>query len=232
VTIGSGIAAVGKSAPTWTRPPCSKNSNINDLVLDGRESRIDKFVILSIDLVGSTLLSHSVDAKQNARIIQVYTNEIVTAAAKFHGVLLKPMGDGLLLYFPTGNFITRNDLAMDAAMTMRDLVLNGLNPELETLSLPKIGCRIGIDSGEAVSEIIGSGGSTIQMDLIGETVNLAAKIEKIAVQNAIYVGETAARSTHTMWRKWMNEVALPTTWAYKDKLSALPYKVYNLEIRR
>jgi class 3 adenylate cyclase len=204
--------------------------NITNEELATLADREEFFVIVSIDLIGSTILSQSVDAKLWARIIQVYSSEVARLCVLFHGRPLKYMGDGVLLYFHDGSAIRRHDLASDCALSLRDLVLLGINPALKKLGLPEIGCRIGVDSGDAYVMTIGDSGTTNQMDIIGHTVDIATKVEKRAGVNEICIGEAAKRKLHTMWLKHAVPLSLPTDWPYRDEGSGEPYGVYRLDI--
>jgi adenylate cyclase len=200
-----------------------------DELLASRAGDQADFVVCSVDLVGSTLLSQRLQPREYTRIIQTYSNEMATAATMFRGLPLKFMGDGVLLYFPAPSFISKNDLAIDCALTLRAIVLKGMNPALESIGWPMVGIRIGIDAGEAVIQTIGGVGITKHIDLIGETINLAAKIEKQAGTNQIFVGATTADNTHVMWRRHMVE-AMVNKWDYVDRATGMPYKIYCLDI--
>jgi class 3 adenylate cyclase len=188
------------------------------------------FVIGSIDLVGSTKSSETIDRKQWVRVIQTYSREVARMCALFHGRPLKFMADGAILYFPLGSSLRRHDLASDCALSLRDLVLLGINPALEELGLPQIACRIGLDSGEASIVTIGDSGTTNQIDLIGHVIDMATKIEKLAGDNEICVGQAAVRRMHTMWLKHVAKVAPPPDWPYRDQTTGEPYGIHRLEI--
>ena len=64
---------------------------------------------------------------------------------------------------------------------------------LNDKDLPSIGVRIGLDSGEAIIMTVGSKVSKTQKDLIGQTINLAAKIQSLADPNQILAGEATMR---------------------------------------
>lgn len=134
------------------------------------------FVIISLDIVGSTKLATETDPKLYARIIVAILNELSEIIPKFHGHVLKYTGDGLIAYFPEPSFIMKNDLAIDCALTLRGLIYDGFNPILQKKGYPAIDIRIGLDSGEAYVEIIGSPETKQHKDIIGKVVSLAAKM--------------------------------------------------------
>lgn len=204
--------------------------NAADSDLESNAGSKTDFVVLSIDLVGSTRLSQAIDAAVYARIIQTYSSEIARACAHFHGRPLKFMGDGAILYFALGTFARRHDMAMDCALTLRDLVLLGINPALEERGLFPLACRIGADSGEAFVMTIGDSGTTNHIDIIGEVVNIATKIEKATPKNGICVGESILINTHTIWAKSMKRIPIPKEWPYRQRATADPYPVYLLDV--
>src|SRR6266852_1138337 len=116
-----------------------------------RTLEVDKlgFVILCVDIIGSTMLATTLDPRTYASTISRVLYELSEVIPKFHGHVLKYTGDGLIAYFPEPSFITKNDLALDCALTLSRLVREGLNPAFLGHGLPEIQVRIGLDSGEA-----------------------------------------------------------------------------------
>ena len=146
---------------------------------------------------------------------------------KFNGYVLKFVGDGLIAYFPEPNLIGMTDNALDCAATMKRMILFGLNPILKERNLPALSFRIGLDSGEAIIKTVGAEAVKIHKDLIGETINLSAKIQSLASCNQILMGESTAVYLHTFWRKKIQKLDLPK-WDYKDKTTGETYSIYSL----
>jgi adenylate cyclase len=126
-----------------------------------------RFVILSIDLKGSTKMSQELSLETNAQIISLYLREMALVVEKFNGYVLKYVGDGLIAYFPEPNMIGMTDNALDCAATMKKMILFGLNSALKDRKLPTLSFRIGLDSGEAMVKTIGAESGKIHKDLIG-----------------------------------------------------------------
>jgi class 3 adenylate cyclase len=206
----------------------SRFRNINNEEMVPRSER--HFVIISIDLVGSTLLSQSISSNAFANVIQTYSREIALMCEGFHGRVLKYMGDGLILYFPTGTMARKHDFAVDCAMSLRDLVLVGINSALKTARMPVLSCRVGVDSGNANVVTIGDGATMNNIDIVGVVVNVAAKIEKNAPVNEICVGESVAMNVHTMWLKRLVRLPEPQDWPYKNSETNQPYGIYQLDL--
>ena len=185
------------------------------------------FVILSLDMVGSTQLASSIEPKPYARVICTLLYELSKIIPKFYGHVLKYTGDGLIAYFPEPSFITKNDLAIDCALTLRALVYQQFNGLLRERAVPEIGLRIGMESGEAFVVTVGSDETKRHKDIVGEVISLAAKIEQLADPGAIYLGDTMERNLHTLWRAKTEPVQLGEEWTYTDRRGK-PYLVHRV----
>ena len=188
------------------------------------------FVIMCVDIVGSTKLAINLEQGAYVRLISTALYEMSEIIPKFHGFVLKYTGDGLIGYFPEPSFITKNDLAMDCALTIRRLVYRGLNPILKEEGYSGIDIRIGLDSGEAYIVTIGSPEAKRHKDILGAVVSLAAKIQSLGGPGDILLGDVTLRNLHTMWRQICEEVELGRNWEYKDE-EGKPYKVHKVKFK-
>lgn len=176
------------------------------------------FVILSIDIVGSTKMSQELSIVDNSRVIQLFSSEISQLINGFGGYVLKFLGDGIIAYFPEPNYIGMNDNAVDCAYSIKYFIINGLNNVLNSKGLPSINFRIGLDSGEAMILTVGSKISKNHKDLIGQTINLATKIQSLANPDQILAGETTIKNAFYRYRTRFNKIELPDNWSYyKEK---------------
>lgn len=114
-----------------------------------------KFVVLCIDLVGSTKLSQSLSAEDYSKIVQLFSREMAAVVSGFGGFVLKYVGDGLVAYFPEPNFIGMNDNTLDCAYAMKVVLEEAVNPVLAEGVKPILHFRIGIDSGESSVVTVG-----------------------------------------------------------------------------
>lgn len=206
----------------------------NDTFIDKSEAFLDSlaedklgFVILSVDIVGSTKLSMIMEPRKYATLISVVLHEFAEVIPRFHGHVLKYTGDGLIAYFPEPSFIIKNDLAVDCALTLQRLVGDGLNAVFSERGLPNIQIRIGLDSGEAYVETIGSPATKQHKDIIGDVVNLAAKIQAQAEPGQIYLGAATERNLHTTWRGICEPVDLSREWTYRDREGEV-YRIHRV----
>lgn len=190
------------------------------------EENSREFVILFIDIAGSTNLNQQLGDRSYAQIIRLFHREIALLVGQFNGHILKFLGDGLVAYFPDESYVGRHDNSIDCALCMKYMILGGINPILRSEDLPEIQFRIGLDSGDAEIVPIGASGFKQKADLIGETINLASKIEAQAETNSIYIGADTERGLHTQWRKHTQKVENLKDWDYqKDGTSE--YELYQ-----
>lgn len=185
------------------------------------------FVIMCVDIVGSTKVSTNLEPKKYAKLISTTLDEMSEIIPKFHGHVLKYTGDGLIAYFPEPSFVTKNDLAIDCALTIRRLVYGVLNQMLEENGYPHIDIRIGLDSGDAYVITIGSPETKCHKDIIGAVVSLAAKIQSLGDPGDILLGDVTERNLHTMWREITEEMRLRENWVYKGE-DGKPYRVHKV----
>lgn len=185
------------------------------------------FVIMSIDIVGSTKRANASDPEEYKTVIKILTNEMSRVVPKFHGHVLKYTGDGLIAYFPEPNFITKNDLAIDCALTIHRLVYHSINPIFKDKNIDPVDIRIGLDSGEATVLTLGDPSTKQQKDIIGSVVSIACKIQSIGTPKGITLGQITERNLHTHWRMICEPLDLPAAWPYN--LEGEPYKVFRIK---
>lgn len=172
------------------------------------------FVVMFVDLVGSTRLSQQLSPEDNARLIRVFLREVGATIGHFNGLVLKHVGDAVVAYFPEPSFVAKNDLALDCALSIRLLVADGLNPALTAHGLPAVNVRIGLEAGDARVETVGAPDVKEHRDLLGFVINVAAKIQALAPPGDIFVGEVSERNLHVRWRQILQPIELPETWPF------------------
>jgi adenylate cyclase len=185
------------------------------------------FVILSLDIVGSTRLSQAVAGADYARTIAAVVSELSLVIPQFHGHVLNYTGDGFIAYFAEPSFTTKNDLAIDCALTLRLLLYRAINPALEARGLPTLDIRIGLDAGQAFVVTLGDPRTKQHKDVIGEVVNLASKIQAQADPGSVVVGDTVDLNLHVGWREQLQEFDPGPGWAYNDR-AGRPYRLWRV----
>ena len=136
--------------------------------------------VMFCDLVGSTALSTRFDPEDLKEVIGSYQRAVTEAVTGFDGFVAKYMGDGVLVYF--GYPQAHED---DAERAVRA----GLRAieAIDRLGPVKLEVRIGIASGSVVvGDLIGKGSSREQ-SIIGETPNLAARLQALATPGALVI---------------------------------------------
>ena len=140
------------------------------------------------DLVGSTALSMRLDPEDLQDIIRRFQELCAKVVAKFDGYVAKYMGDGVLIYFGYPQAHEKGaERAAHTALAILEAMPDlgaGLPHEQEV----ELAARIGIDTGlVVVGEAIGEG-SAAELTVVGETPNVAARLQALAGPNEIVIG--------------------------------------------
>ena len=145
--------------------------------------------VMFCDLVGSTELSELVDVEDLREILAQYQSAVSGAVHRYDGYIARHMGDGMLIYF--GYPTAHEDDAERAIRAGLDTV-----KAVGELSTPNdLQVRIGIASGLVVAgDIIGEGASE-ERAVLGETPNLAARLQSIAKPNQVVIAASTRRLT-------------------------------------
>jgi class 3 adenylate cyclase len=139
------------------------------------------------DLVGSMALSARMDPEDLREVISTYQKCVSKTVLRFGGFVAKYMGDGVLVYF--GYPQAHEDDAERAVRSGLELVAEVANLKTNT----SLQIRVGIATGlVVVGDLIGSGAAQEQA-VVGETPNLAARLQGIAEPNTVVIAETTRR---------------------------------------
>jgi class 3 adenylate cyclase len=152
---------------------------------DAAERR--QVTVMFSDLVGSTALSARMDPEDLREVISAYQKCVADTVQRFGGFVAKYMGDGVLVYF--GYPQAHEDDAERAVRAGLGLVANV--GDLKTHAV--LQTRVGIATGLViVGDLIGSGASQEQA-IVGETPNLAARLQGIAEPNGVVIAESTRK---------------------------------------
>src|SRR6476646_4204373 len=175
---GSGKAPTIDTATTSTSP----NAHPED-----RAERRQITVMFS-DLVGSTALSARMDPEDLREVISAYQKCVAETVQRLSGFVAKYMGDGVLVYF--GYPQAHED---DAERAVRaGLQLVAAVGDLKTTRAP-LQTRVGIATGlVVVGDLIGSGEAQ-ERGIVGETPNLAARLQGLAEPNSLVITESTRK---------------------------------------
>ena len=144
--------------------------------------------VMFVDLVGSTALSASLDPEEMGAAIRIYQNAVARETLRFEGHIAKFMGDGVLAYF--GWPQAHED---DAERAVRaGLALVRTVGELEVCGR-RLAARIGIATGlVVVGERVGEGEAQ-ERAVVGETPNLAARLQALAPPGSVVISQATRR---------------------------------------
>ena len=140
------------------------------------------------DLVGSTALSARLDPEDLRKVIAAYHRTVANVVSSFDGFVAKYMGDGVLLYF--GYPRAHEDDAERAVRAGLDVI--GAVGRLVVKSV-ELQARVGIATGlVVVGDLIGEG-SAQEQSVVGETPNLAARLQALAEPAAVVIAAGTRR---------------------------------------
>jgi class 3 adenylate cyclase/predicted ATPase len=150
------------------------------------EAERRQLTVLFADLVGSTALAQQLDPEDMRDVITAYQNTVAAEVARYEGHLAKYMGDGVLVYFgwpqaheDDAERAVRGGLAVVQALAGR-----------KTPGGQSVEARIGIATGlVVVGDLVGEGAAQEEA-VVGETPNLAARLQGVAESGQIVLSTT------------------------------------------
>ena len=156
--------------------------------LTGAAERRQLTVMFS-DLVGSTTLSARLDPEDMREVIRAYQDACSGAVARYDGFVAKFMGDGVLAYF---GFPRAHE--EDAERAVRaSLDITAAVAKLDTPAKESLKVRIGVATGVVVvGDRVGQG-SAQEQAVVGDTPNLAARLQSLAEPGSVVVAEFTRR---------------------------------------
>ena len=153
-----------------------------------REAR-KTITILFSDVTGSTVLAEELDPESLRRLMVRYFQEMKAIVQRHGGVTEKFIGDAVMAVFGVPRLHEDDALrAVRAAVEMRDTLVE-LNDEFERVWGVRILARVGVNTGEVFAGDPSSGESFV----VGDAVNVAARLEQAAQPGEILVGESTYR---------------------------------------
>jgi class 3 adenylate cyclase len=177
------IAELAGAAPGSDQPAAPPEPKPRD----GAERR--QLTVMFADLVGSTALSTRLDPEDLRSVIGAYHTCVAQTVARFDGLVAKYMGDGVLVYF--GYPQAHED---DAERAVRaGLALVGAVGRVQAPDYLR--ARVGIATGlVVVGDLIGTGAAQEQA-VVGETPNLAARLQTVAAPDSVIIAASTRRLT-------------------------------------
>jgi class 3 adenylate cyclase len=176
-----GITELNEALPPKVAPPAAASITPQEAA----ERR--QVTVMFSDLVGSTALAGRMDPEDLREIISAYQKCVAETVSRFGGFVAKYMGDGVLIYF--GYPQAHEDDAERAVRAGLELI-----PAVSALKAASpLQTRVGIATGlVVVGDLIGTG-SAQEQAVVGETPNLAARLQGIAEPNTVVIAEDTRR---------------------------------------
>jgi len=159
----------------------------------GAEAERRLLTVMFCDLVGSTELSQRLDPEDLREIIAACQESWAAAIQRYDGYVARYMGDGVLAYFGYPQAHEDDpERAVQAGLRIVETV--GAVPTPKHLGLDnKLAVRVGIATGPVVvGDVIGEGASR-ESPVVGETPNLAARLQGVAAPDQVVVSSTTRR---------------------------------------
>jgi len=178
------IAALGKGQHA---------AEVKPIPADGVSGQAERrqLTVMFCDLVGSTALGARLDPEELREVIGAYHRCVATVVERAGGFVAKYMGDGVLAYFG----YPRAD-EHDAERAVRaGLALVEAVAELDAAAGARLQARVGIATGlVVVGDLIGRGAAQEQA-VVGETPNLAARLQALAAPGTVVIAPSTRRLT-------------------------------------
>src|SRR6478672_11420993 len=178
-------------ALTAARQPTGTTKAVSSTVVppslvQHREAEFRQITVMFCDLVGSTQLSEKLDPEDLQKLIDAYRIECSAAIGRYGGEVARYLGDGVMAFF--GWPRAHEDDAVRATHAALKIV-SGVPKISGPVTLT---CRVGVCSGQVVVGEIGDSG-TWSMDAVGETPNIAARLQTLAAANTVLMSESTRR---------------------------------------
>ena len=150
------------------------------------EAEHRQLTLMFCDLVGSTELSRRLDPEDLREVMRRYQDTVAGVVARFEGHVAKFLGDGALAYFGWPRaYEDQAERAVRSGLAAVEMVGN-----LKTEDGQALAARVGIATGRVIiGDIVGEA-ATEKDAVVGETPNLAARLQELASPGQVVIGST------------------------------------------
>jgi class 3 adenylate cyclase/tetratricopeptide (TPR) repeat protein len=195
VVVGHRRRMLSAIAELSSPPAVQETAEIPAFAIEGLASRTNsegerrQLTVMFCDLVGSTALAAQLDPEDMSDLIRAFQKTVAAAVARFDGHVAKLMGDGALVYFgyPSAHEDDA-ERAVRAGLTLVEAV-GGLRRDRGL----QLEVRAGIATGVVVvGELMGEGEAR-ERGVVGETPNLAARLQGVAKPGDVVIAESTRR---------------------------------------
>jgi len=164
------------------------------------EAERRQLTVMFCDLVGSTELSQVLDPEDMREVNRAYQDACKNAIERYEGYVARYMGDGVLAYF--GYPMAHEDDAQRSLLAGLEVVgaMRAVNSKVGNIAGKVLRVRVGIATGPViVGDIIGDGAS-MESAVVGETPNLAARLQGIAGEDTVIVSAATYELTRRQFQ--------------------------------
>jgi class 3 adenylate cyclase len=183
------LTAAAKFRPNATSSPATA-AQIPSSAQPAPLAERRQVTVAFIDLVGSTALGSELDPEDLIRLLRQYREACVAAVGKYDGYIAQYLGDGILVYFGFPQALEHAaERAVRAGLETVEKVGRLKRPD----GLP-LQCRVGIATGLVVTGGASGVGAAGEETFVGDTPNLAARLQSAAEPDCVLVSP----STHQL----------------------------------
>ena len=149
--------------------------------------------VMFCDLVDSTALSARLDPEDMRRVVRSYQARCVELITEHEGFVANYLGDGILAYF---GFPTAHE--EDALQAVRAAlgIVAGMPAVAAAVGVAELAARVGLHTGLVVVGEMGAGRALLAADVVGETPNLAARLQDLAGPNQVVISGSTQALVH------------------------------------
>ena len=196
----------------------------SDQFLRNHTSQKLEFAVIYVDVVGSTRMSTELTPDFLSKIVTVFSQEVSYAIERFHGSVLKFIGDAAIGYFPS--FQNLDDIVMCGESVVY-VVRDAINPLLLQMGYKGIEVKVTSDYGQHTIVRYGSDRERSHVDIISATMNLAAKMQSVAKGSQMVIGDVLHKKLSEDWQRIFEKANIDQLkWNYHNLAEEKPYQIY------
>ena len=173
--------------------PSSRDGATDPIPVRSTEAERRQLTVMFCDLVGSTALSNRMDPEDLRDVITSFQDKCREAISRYDGFIARYMGDGMLVYF--GYPQAHEEDAERAIRAGLDVLasVTSLNAEVGKAHDAVLAIRVGVATGPVVvGDMIGEGAAE-EAAVVGETPNLAARLQAVAQPNQLVTSSSTRK---------------------------------------
>ncbi|HHS97149.1 MAG TPA: tetratricopeptide repeat protein [Chloroflexi bacterium] len=157
-----------------------------------------RVTVLFSDLAGFTAMSEKMDPEDVTAVMDAYFQRMNPAVLRYGGTIEKYIGDAILAIFGAPKALENHEeMAVRAALAMQE-ALESFNEELERQRGLRLAMRIGINTGLVMYAAL-EGRADRDFAIVGDTVNLASRLESACPPGRVMISAETARPLHGLF---------------------------------